>query len=462
MKYIEKMFVEFCDIIPLNNKYLHKFVFMDQRPVRIYSTEDVPRLRYIAGIILGNILGLSWEVTTDKRKLGKHPVINYSAERIPGSFKIFPDTLLFEKGISAREIIVKDWKGLPVFFQTDQDSDIPFDIFAASFFLVSRYEEYLEHMPDEYGRFKACSSLAFNNGFLGIPIVDIWAKEMAKVFLKKSQSLAFKRNDYNALVTFDIDQPFAYLGKSLFRSLGGFIKDLKSHTGKATDRYRIIARGEKDPYEIFDYITESINKYRSDARFFIPVGDHSKYDKNPSWKNDEYRQLIIRLSRKYQVGLHPSFYASDNSLLVRKEAAHLKTVLEREIVISRFHYVRLFMPQSYLNIHNAGITEDYSMGYPDEPGFRAGIARPFYFYNISDDTETNLKIVPFQVMDATLYKYKNLDPGASKELISKLVNETRKVGGLFVSIWHNTSLLENAEWQGWREVFEFMLKTQIP
>ena len=102
------------------------------------------------------------------------------------------------------------------------------------------------------------------------------------------------------------------------------------------------------------------------------------------------------------------------------------------------------------------------MGFPDEPGFRAGIARPYYFYDVSEDQQTGLKIIPFQVMDATLYKYKNLDPVASKEVIFKLIDETRKVGGLFVSIWHNTSLLDNPDWQGWREVFEFMLKNQIP
>jgi len=100
------------------------------------------------------------------------------------------------------------------------------------------------------------------------------------------------------------------------------------------------------------------------------------------------------------------------------------------------------------------------MGYPDEPGFRAGIARPYYFYDVSENQRTSLKIIPFQVMDSTLYNYKNLDPVASKEVILKLINETRKVGGLFVSIWHNTSLLDDPDWQGWRDVFEFMLKNQ--
>jgi hypothetical protein len=120
------------------------------------------------------------------------------------------------------------------------------------------------------------------------------------------------------------------------------------------------------------------------------------------------------------------------------------------------------MPESYRYICGIGITGDYSMGYPDEPGFRAGISRPFYFYDLLEDRQTNLKIIPFQVMDVTLYHYKKLDPATAKELILKLIKETRKSGGLFVSIWHNTTLLEDVEWQGWREVFEFMLKNQKP
>ena len=85
-----------------------------------------------------------------------------------------------------------------------------------------------------------------------------------------------------------------------------------------------------------------------------------------------------------------------------------------------------------------------------------------YFYNLSEERQTNLRIIPFQVMDGTLYDYKKLDPESSKEVILKIINETRKVGGLFVSIWHNTSLLDTKEWKGWREVFEFMIMNQKP
>jgi hypothetical protein len=433
---------------------------MDQKPVKIYATENAPRLRYIAGILIGDILGLSWELITDKRKLGKNPVINYSSEEINGSFKISPAPLLFEKGILQRQITVSQWRGLPVFFQASSDSDLPFDIFAAAFFLITRYEEYLEFQPDKFGRFPASVSLAYKNGFLGIPVVDAWVKEMSKAFLRKYQTLAFRRNEYRSLLTIDSDQPFAFRGKGLLRSIGGLINDLKSNTGNAGERYRIVTRGEKDPYEVFDYIFENLEKNNTDVRFFFPVGDYSKYDKNPSWRNEEYRKLIHRISSKYKSGLHPSYYASGNYSLIRNEVVRLKNILDKEIILSRFHYIRLFTPQSYRDLHKAGIMEDYSMGYPDEPGFRAGIARPYHFYDVIDDNPTNLKIIPFQVMDVTLYNYKNLDPVASREVIEKMINETRKVGGLFVSIWHNTSLLDNQEWRSWREVFEFMLNLQ--
>jgi hypothetical protein len=435
---------------------------METGPVKIYSAEDSPRLRYIAGILLGDILGLQWEVITDKRKLGKHPVINYSHNNLSGSFKINPESILFEKGILSKQIIISDWKGLPVFFQTKPDSDIPFDVFAASFFLVTRYEEYLEFKPDEYGRFPSSASLAFKNGFLGKPVIDLWAKELAKAFLKRFPALVFRRNEYKALLTIDTDQPFAYQGKNIFRSIGGLFHDKNSTPVTVGNRYRIIAKGEKDPFDVFDYIIETVEKNSTDTKFFIPVGYHSKFDKNPSWKNDEYRNLIHKIDDKFQVGLHPSFVAGGGGSLIDTESYRLRSVLGKKVSLSRFHYLRLNMPSSYNNILRAGFSEDYSMGYPDEPGFRAGIARPYYFYNVSEDKQTDLKIIPFQVMDGTLYDYKKLDTNRSKELILKLINETRNVGGYFVSIWHNTSLLDNEEWKGWREVFEFMVKNQKP
>lgn len=433
---------------------------MEAKPVKIFAIGNMPRLRYVADLLLHEILGLSWEIVTDKRKLGKYPVINYSDDSIPGSFKICPAPLLNDTGVSTQEIMVTEWKSLPVFFQTSHDSDLPFDIFAASFYLITRYEEYLDFIPDEFGRFKSSGSLAFNNGFLGIPVIDLWARELAIALVRKYQTLAFKRNNYDALLTVDVDEPYAYLGKGLFGNIGGFIHDLTTKKGQAAKRFDTIAKREKDPYEVFDYVLETINRNGSETNFFIPVGNPSEYDKNPSWKNEEYKRLIVRIAEKYKVGLHPSFKASGGLLVLMTELGRLESLLKKEIICSRFHFLKIVMPKSYRNLSSAGITEDFSMGYQDETGFRAGIARPFMFYDVLEDRITNLRIFPFQAMDITLSGYKKMKPDDAKETIGNMISQTRKVGGLFVSIWHNTTLLDTPECRGWRDVFEFTLKEQ--
>ena len=433
---------------------------MDPKPIRIYSVEDSPRLRYIAEIILGDILGLPWEVTSDKRKLRKCSVINYSSENIAGSFRILPHPLLFEKGVFPREINISRWSGLPVFFCVPGEADLPFDIFAASFFLISRYEEYTDHEADEHGRFRASSSLAFKNGFLGIPVVDLWVKEMSKVFLRKFSNIAFKRNEFRSMLTIDTDQAYAYLGKNIMRSLGGVVNDILNKNHKLSERYRTITQGRKDPFDVFEYLSENIEKNQVDAKFFFPVGDYSKYDKNPSWKNVEYRKLITGIAARYKTGLHPSYNSAGNAIMLRTEKERLSSIVEKDVTSSRYHFIKLSMPQSYRDLWNEGITGDYSMGYPDEVGFRAGIARPYCFYDVTEDKPTGLKVYPFQVMDGTMFQYKGLGPDVAKDLILKMINETRKVGGLFISIWHNTSLLDDEQWRCWREVFEFMLKNQ--
>lgn len=429
-------------------------------PVKIFTTSNVPRLNYIADLILNDILGLSWCLITDKRKLGKSVVINYSEESIPGSFKIIPAGLLFETGIRQQEIFVSKWKELPVFFQAPEDCDLPFDIFSATFYLVTRYEEYSEFSADRYGRFCASGSLAYRNGFLNIPVVDLWVREFAKVLVRKYQTLSFKRNEFRSLLTVDVDEPFAFRGKNLFRNLKGIFSDIRTGHGKMNRRIECITGREKDPYQNFDYLSEKIKVHNIESMFFFPVGDASPYEKNPSWKNNEYRVLISGIASDFKAGLHPSVRASLELPKIRSESKRLSSILNRKVYSSRFHYLKIVMPQSYRNILSAGITEDYSMGFHDEPGFRAGIARPFMFYDITGDKPTNLRIFPFQVMDITLKEYKKLIPGEAKKVIGELISATRNAGGIFISIWHNTTLLNTAENCEWREVFDFTLRNQ--
>jgi hypothetical protein len=432
---------------------------MEHSQIKVFVHKDTPRLRYTLNIILNSILGLDYEVIADKRKIGKSPAINYSDENINGCFKISPDTILFEPDIKERKIEVFKWKDLPVFFEASSDSDLPFDLFAASFYLVSRYEEYLGFQPDDHGRFKEENCIAYRNGFLQRPVIDLWAKELSLLLLKKFQTLTFKRNEFKALLTIDVDQAFAFRGKGFIRTVGGMMKDILTNSGTAAERFKCITGKLKDPYDVYDFITGEIDKNNSDTIFFFPVGAISDNDKNPDFRNSLYRDLIIKISQKFRTGLHPSYRSAERPSLFKNELKRLEEITGKEIDLSRQHFLKLRFPETYQNILKNNIQEDYSLGYVNEPGFRAGIARPFRFFDLKKNEETTLKLIPFQIMDGTLL-HKSSDPQKAIKLAKEIISETQNVGGLFVSIWHNTSLTGKGEWKGWRLVFEFILNQQ--
>ena len=66
-------------------------------------------------------------------------------------------------------------------------------------------------------------------------------------------------------------------------------------------------------------------------------------------------------------------------------------------------------------------------------------------------------VYPFQVMDGTLNHYKKFSVLEALETMSLLINEVKKVNGTFISLWHNESLGEMREWEGWRVVYQQLL-----
>jgi len=434
---------------------------MEARPVKIFSSADTSRLRFITELIFGEMLGLNWEIVTDRRRLGKSPVVNYSGKKLSGSFTVRPSPILFEEDVHVQELNISEWNGLPVLFHSDGGEDLSFDVFAASFYLVSRYEEYLVFEPDVYGRFSSSRSVAYKHGFLGKPVVDLWVKELARMLVRRFPSLAFRKNVFNALVTIDADEPFAFLGKDLIGNLGGFLHDLTSGSKNAGRRLDCLKGSLKDPYyEAFEFILQECVQRNISARFFFPVGNQTDFDKNPSWKNRQYREMINRTFEIFTSGLHPSFRAGIELRSLRAEAGRLTAITGKACLLSRFHYLRFRMPSSFRNLMDTGVKEDHSMGYSDEPGFRAGIARSFRFFDILRNAVTDLRIFPFQVMDVMMKDNKKLTPEASAMVISEMISQAKNVGGQFVSVWHNTSLLDTNECREWRELFKFTLDEQ--
>ncbi|MCH5600490.1 DUF7033 domain-containing protein [Niabella ginsengisoli] len=160
----------------------------------IFSTHTTPRLQYIVDFISKQISNEEWFITNDEVQFAsvKEAKINYSNKAFDDCLlQIQPHNLLFEEDIKPQSIICIEKEGVTIFFRNE--SETGFDIFAASFYLISRYEEYLPHKKDKHGRYSHENALAFQQNFLQQPLVNIWLQNFRQIILKYYPSLSVSK-----------------------------------------------------------------------------------------------------------------------------------------------------------------------------------------------------------------------------------------------------------------------------
>lgn len=430
---------------------------MTQQTILIYTPKINNRLRYIFKLILTELLGLKFTITDDSREFIKSTQAKFSYAFHPIGDELFicAKQLLFESGLKDQEIQVTQYNDIPVFFATSRFSAIPFDPFAASFYMVSRYEEYLPTIYDTHQRFEAHHCLAYNNGFLQKPVVNLWAYTLRDLLKSKFPTLQILKREYKYVSTIDIDNAWAFKQKGLIRTLGGYLKSLSLLDFKAIgQRTKVLLGFERDPYDTYAFQLEIQKKYNLKTLYFILFASYGKNDKNVPITSRKFCELIKSISDNAEIGIHPSYGSNYSQDRLPKEINRLSKVLNREITKSRQHFLKLSFPETYHHLLELGITDDYTMGFASEIGFRAGICDSFNFYDLDLETETKLRIHPFQVMDASLRYYMKVDVDEAILKIKPIVEEIKKVDGTFMSLWHNESLSNVSPWDGWRNVYE--------
>ena len=425
--------------------------------ILVYTHKITPRLNYIFKHFFVRILQIPVDFTTIVDEFVAHngPKMTYTKTPLGKEFFVKSHKLLFEQGVKDIDINVSTWDEVPCFFATGKASTIPFDIFAASFYLLSRYEEYLPFVQDEFERFPASESLALKNKFLDKPLIDIWAYKFLEYLKEKFPDYTYTQRKFKFISTFDIDNAFAHKEKGFIRNFGGFFRDLfQLQLENIVERILVLANLKKDPFDTYQHILDLTKQYQIKTLFFFLVGDYTTYDSNVSSSNSRYRSLIKSIADYVDVGLHPSYFTMNNAEKLKKEKKRLESIVNRPIVKSRQHFLRLKLPDTYQNLLELDITEDYSMGYAQAYGFRASTCTPFYFYDLYFEIQTPLKVFPFAVMDTTLNDYKGYVPAIAKSKIKILIEEVKKVNGTFIMLFHNETFSENKRWKGWKKVYE--------
>ena len=420
--------------------------------IQVFSDKPSPRLTFAADAVFNRIGGFEVSILTNREDLDPDSfIINYSTLDVPSHLQIVPHGLLHETGI--REVHTS-WNTHEPIPQLLLDGK-PFDVLAAAFYLLSRYEEYDYFEPDHHQRFPASESCLFEGNVLERPVVDEWIHNLLDSHEEKLSLRDSKKRTFQVTSTIDIDQAWKYKHKSLWIHLGRSFSDfLKLSWAAIQRRWSVLLGFNDDPWFTYEFIKSTSSKLQLNVKCFLQVGGRGEFDKNTSIQNVAFQNLIKEINQFAEIGIHPSYLSNNNPQLVEKEKQDLERVLGKEVSLSRQHYLMHQMPSTYQNLVKLGIKEEHTLGYSTHLGFRAGTSVPFLFYDIQNERMTDMVLVPFCFMDITPQHYLQWSQSESIEKIKVLVDKVHQVKGHFVSLWHNESLSDQDQWENWRQVYE--------
>ncbi len=417
----------------------------------IYVDQVSERFTYVIDFVFQKH-GLEMNITNDKLQFQSFSgqKLNYSEWDLDSN-QLIPSTILFEEHIDLGIQIKKTtWQSVECL----KINGIV-DPFAALFFVLVRYEEYLKHPKDEFGRFQAKSSCLSQFNWLQLQIVERWIEAIISTYFSESLELYKKEISVQFVPTFDIDNTYAFQWKEGVRGILSAVKDrLKRDVWRIETRKKVNAGLQKDPYDSYDYLRQ-IAKNNDQTRFFWLLGDFAEYDRNIAWNDRRHQALIRDFSSLSRVGLHPSVASFDRPTRLFEEVKRLESIVGIAPKESRQHFLKMEIPHTYRKLINAGFQRDFTMGYAQEIGFRAGTAHTHLFFDLTNNETTQLEIIPFAYMDGTLLEYLKLNPSLAIQSIEHLVNEVKQYGGVFCCVWHNETIAEAGKWKGWRSVYEF-------
>ncbi|TPN81332.1 polysaccharide deacetylase family protein [Aquimarina algicola] len=429
----------------------------------IHVQKVTPRVSYTFKQICKRILGFEVDLTSKIESFIAHdgPKFSYGKQPLGKELYFQSVDLLFQQGLDEVEIHVFDWEETKCFFEVKHsDAAMPFDIFAATFYLLSRYEEYLPHVKDSLGRFPGSESLGYMHNFLQDPIIDIWAYKFKNIITEKYPDIKFLDKKFTTIPVISITQTFVYKNKGILRSIGGILRDLgELKLERCIDRIKVILGLKKDPYDIFDFVIELQKNKERKAKVLFGLGDYSTYEKNISYNHPKHQNLIKHIADYVDVGLKISFEALNSLQVLKKEKLRIEAIQNRRLQYTMCSFFKIRIPGPYRDLIELEVAEDYSMGYSDYSGFRAGTCTPFMFYDLDYEVQTPLMVFPFCFAAVSNNKEVYREELVKKEIL-EYRNKVKKVNGNFIPIFSNSSLSDLDGKSFWKSILTEIWNTE--
>jgi len=343
------------------------------------------------------------------------------------------------------------------FAERREDDTIIFyaDIIAATFFMLTRWEETVVLDRDEHERFPSTASVAYKQGFLDRPLVDEyalilreWLKVLCPVWEPQSRKFSVK-------LSHDIDdiRHFSYpyrIGRALVVTLR------KCRTlPQCVQHFSSLLRAP-DPLASIYQLAELSEAYGLRSAFNFQAARSTVYDRGYALTSPLIQECIKVLRESgHEIGFHPGYHTFADSARFAQEKTRLERSLGHPVAGGRQHFLRFDVPDTWRIWEEAGLEYDSTLGFADYEGFRCGTCHPFNPFDLQQNRVMDLLELPLLVMDGSLYQYRSLTPEQGQAIILKLAQRCYQVGGTFTLLWHNTSL--EGEWQPWFAMYQSVL-----
>lgn len=362
----------------------------------------------------------------------------------------------FGRAISRPTLPLQELEGVPILFgkpvieQQENTIILYADLVASAFFLLSRYEETICPQRDRHGRFPGKDSILYLHGCLDRPIVDEYGRLLRRLLRETGVGIAEPASGFSHIyLTHDADKIEQY--RNIRGFCGGVMRALHPLRRNSLESLAQVFRSallniNNDPLYTFPWLFEQNRKLPAATGIvFVKAGKSDIPEDQPCYdlrSNDV--QMLIRLCREngVQIGLHTSYLAGEHPEFIATEKQRLATAIQTDVTANRHHFLRSCEPGCMRALPDAGITDDFTMGYADVAGFRLGTCHAVRWIDPKTKELTALTLHPMTVMDGTLNgkQYMNLDYEQALDYCQKLIAEVKKHGGEIVLLWHNSSI----------------------
>lgn len=407
------------------------------------------RLDYVLDFIFRKVLLCRYRLTTSTTEFQscKAAKLNYSSGIFDSALNIKPEGLLQEKNLRHEKPILHFRKEQVSCFITGSPGlaiEMEQDVLALVFYFISRYEEWQETNKDEHGRFPAAKSLLESAGAGTWPIVDFAVKELKEKMQALFPDLKFPTRRAALISTIDVDNLFAFQEKPLWRQAGASVRDLiQGDFKQLMQRIRVLKGDIRDPFDIYDEVPAFCAENDIPLLLFFLYAPGSVYDRSIK-PGAIFKNVFDRLSQyPCRIGLHPSYHSSTKENLLNEEAQVFRQDSGVDELWSRQHFLRFDIRTVAECLIQAGIHMDFSMGWSDRAGFRAGTAFPFLYYDFQKESVRDLHFVPFCLMDGAYSIHHRQGREHILQDAFKMADQIKACGSYFVSVYHERSFYDH-------------------